>query len=155
MGGSRESGGKKGGIIHRDLSNHPTQTLIPDLWQPNGKAYHVQQSVGIPTDGKYSQALCKARDGVGVSWTPSSFVPRGRTETKHVIHKVPNTRPLQNRWLSCSCGINTVNQAPTTLVYSTCAYYPCVRIWKQLLLDVSAQSFYVCCFFFFGLIKLI
>lgn len=88
-----------------------------------------------------------------LSWTLLYLA--GRTETKQVINKVPNTSKLQNRWLSCSCGINTVNQPPTTLVYSTCAYYPCVRIWKQLLLDMSAQSFYVCCFFLFDKVDLI
>lgn len=81
-------------------------------------------------------------------WTPSSFVPRWYNRDKTSDKQGAKHHTLQNRWLSCSFGINTVNQPPTTLVYSTCVDYPCVRIWKQLIPDMLAQSFHVCCFLF-------
>lgn len=44
----------------------PAQTLIPDLWQWNGEAYQLQQSVDVPTDGKKnSPKLWKAAGGEG------------------------------------------------------------------------------------------
>ena len=45
---------------------NPAQTLIPDLWQWNGEAYQVQQSVDVPTDGKKKNPKLSEKSVEGV-----------------------------------------------------------------------------------------
>lgn len=62
----------------------PAQTLIPDLWQRNGEAYQLQQSVDVPTDGKKTALSSeKPEVGRGLDAWILYLHPPPRVQTQH------------------------------------------------------------------------